>query len=252
MPDGEIEIRTGSPTGPVIGRTAVPVTGGWQTYVTLETPLVETSGVQNLYLVYNVAGSNEDSASGALFNFNWAELVIKTEATSNVTETPVDGTSVSLSWDAVTNATGYVIKRSTTPGGPYITVGSTSGLTYTDTGLTAGVEYRYVIETNYGSFVDGVSGEIVAVASNPIVADSLEFGPSSTTSNGADGNVFNFSVTNSEPGHMYQAQESGSLELDDWSDMGVEIPGNGGSIDFSMPMEESHSRHFYRLKIRRR
>lgn len=53
---------------------------------------------------------------------------------------------VTLSWTAAAGATSYNIKRATTNGGPYTVVAS--GITstaYTNTGLTSGVTYYYVV-----------------------------------------------------------------------------------------------------------
>jgi autotransporter-associated beta strand protein len=52
---------------------------------------------------------------------------------------------VALSWTAVSGAAGYVVKRSATSGGPYATVGTASGTTFTDTGLVNGTAYYYLI-----------------------------------------------------------------------------------------------------------
>jgi cellulose 1,4-beta-cellobiosidase len=52
---------------------------------------------------------------------------------------------VALSWNASTGATGYRVKRSTTSGGPYNVVGSPSTTGFTDTGLTNGTPYFYVV-----------------------------------------------------------------------------------------------------------
>ena len=55
-------------------------------------------------------------------------------------------TQNTLSWTTVSNATTYVVLRSTTSGGPYTIVASgLTGTTYTDTGLTNGVTYYYVV-----------------------------------------------------------------------------------------------------------
>jgi hypothetical protein len=53
---------------------------------------------------------------------------------------------VSLSWNSVAGATSYSVKRSTTSGGPYSTIvsGHTSA-SYTNTGLTNGTTYYYVV-----------------------------------------------------------------------------------------------------------
>ena len=50
-----------------------------------------------------------------------------------------------LSWSASTGATSYNVKRSTTSGGPYTTIASPTTTSYTDTGLTNGTTYYYVV-----------------------------------------------------------------------------------------------------------
>ena len=52
---------------------------------------------------------------------------------------------VDLAWDAVTKATNYTIKRATTAGGPYTTVSNITDVYYTDTDVTNGTTYYYVI-----------------------------------------------------------------------------------------------------------
>ena len=53
---------------------------------------------------------------------------------------------VDLSWNEVTGATGYTVKRSLTAGGPYTTIAAgVTGTTYTDTDVTNGATYYYVV-----------------------------------------------------------------------------------------------------------
>jgi hypothetical protein len=52
---------------------------------------------------------------------------------------------VALAWNAITGATSYNVKRATTTGGPYAKVGSSTVATYTETGLSNGTAYYYVV-----------------------------------------------------------------------------------------------------------
>ena len=52
---------------------------------------------------------------------------------------------IALAWNAVSGATSYTVKRSTTTGGPYTNVATITGTSYTNTGLTSGVTYYYVV-----------------------------------------------------------------------------------------------------------
>jgi uncharacterized repeat protein (TIGR03803 family) len=54
-------------------------------------------------------------------------------------------TQVSLTWTSLVGATGYNVKRALNSGGPYSTIGSPTGASYIDTGLTNGTTYYYVV-----------------------------------------------------------------------------------------------------------
>ena len=55
---GTIGVRTGSPTGPLLGSVAVPNTGGWSTYADVSAALTNVpSGTHNLYLTFTGSGS---------------------------------------------------------------------------------------------------------------------------------------------------------------------------------------------------
>lgn len=62
----------------------------------------------------------------------------------NLTATGGDQ-QVSLTWTASTGATSYNVKRAAVSGGPYTTVASPAGATYTDTTVTNGTTYYYVV-----------------------------------------------------------------------------------------------------------
>jgi fibronectin type 3 domain-containing protein len=52
---------------------------------------------------------------------------------------------VALTWTASANSTSYNIKRGTTSGGPYAEIASATTTSFTDTGLTNGTTYFYVL-----------------------------------------------------------------------------------------------------------
>ena len=89
---------------------------------------------------------------------------------------------VSLKWNAAPGGvTNYLIKRSAVSGGPYTTVGSSSGTSYTDMGLVNGVVYYYVLEATSPGGLGGVSAEVETVPGSTLVPyDTVLplFGPS--------------------------------------------------------------------------
>jgi hypothetical protein len=61
-----------------------------------------------------------------------------------LTATPGNGL-VTLSWSASAGAVSYNVGRATTSGGPYKTVGTPTGASFTDTSVTNGTTYFYVV-----------------------------------------------------------------------------------------------------------
>src|SRR6185503_5062111 len=63
---------------------------------------------------------------------------------TGLSATPGNG-QVSLSWNASSGASSYNIKRATVSGGPYTTVGTTTSTSFTNTGLTNGTTFFFVV-----------------------------------------------------------------------------------------------------------
>jgi hypothetical protein len=76
--------------------------------------------------------------------------------------------SVELAWDAVTgdpSLSGYEVRRSATPGGPYTTLALVTGTAYTDGTVSEGTTYYYVVravDTSFNRSQD--SNEVSATA----------------------------------------------------------------------------------------
>jgi hypothetical protein len=153
-----------------------------------------------------------------------------------------------LAWTGVSGATGYNVKRATTSGGPYTTVASNVAATaYTNTGLTNGTTYYFVVSALIGSRESTNSNQAPATPTAPPLPGALpspwqtrDIGGvaaagSATASNGV------FSITGSgediygtldEFRYVYQAA-SGDCEIrarvfsvqntDPWAEAGVMI-----------------------------
>jgi len=88
---------------------------------------------------------------------------------------------VSLSWNASSGATSYHVKRSTTSGNGYSQVAAPTSTSYTDTGLSNGTTYYYVVSAVNAYGESGNSGEISAKPQAVAVAPTVTVTPDATT-----------------------------------------------------------------------
>jgi fibronectin type 3 domain-containing protein len=119
-------------------------------YTTVGSPAgisyVDTSLANGTTYYYVVTAVNTMGASG---NSNQATATPVAPPTAPAAPQNLAATGgdqqVSLTWTASTGATSYNVKRAAVSGGPYTTVASPAGATYTDTSLTNGTTYYYVV-----------------------------------------------------------------------------------------------------------
>lgn len=74
------------------------------------------------------------------------------------------GGKVTLNWSASATATNYNVKRSTTSGGGYTTISTTSSLAFIDTGVVNGTTYYYVVSAVNA---EGESPDCVEASATP-------------------------------------------------------------------------------------
>lgn len=83
-------------------------------------------------------------------------------APTGLTATAAAG-QVTLGWTAAPGATGYTVKRATTSGGTYATIATPTTVAYTDSGLTNGTTYYYVVTSVGEAGQGGTSSEVSAL-----------------------------------------------------------------------------------------
>ena len=74
---------------------------------------------------------------------------------------------VALTWNTASGATSYNVKRATVIGGPYTTVTNVTGTSFTDTGLTNGTTYYYVVSASNSGGESGNSTQASATPQAP-------------------------------------------------------------------------------------
>jgi len=101
---------------------------------------------------------------------------------------------VSLSWSASTGAASYNVKRSTTSGGPYTTVSSPTATSFTDTGLTDGTTYYYVVSAVNAAGESANSSQASATPAAPQTAPPVPANLKATAGNAQVGLTWNASA----------------------------------------------------------
>lgn len=93
-------------------------------------------------------------------------------ATGGLAATPGNA-QVTLTWTAAAGAAGYTVKRGLTSGGPFTTVKTNAvGTSYTDTGLTSGTTYHYLVSATNA---EGEGASAGPVAATPVAGPSVAY-----------------------------------------------------------------------------
>src|SRR5882757_2872714 len=118
------------------------------------------------YYVVSATNSAGESANSAQLPATPKAPSGPPAAPTNLTATAGD-TQVSLTWSASTGATSYNVKRATTSGGPYTQIAAPTSTSYTDTVLTNGTTYYYVVSATNSTGESANSAQVVAVPNPP-------------------------------------------------------------------------------------
>jgi hypothetical protein len=194
-------------------------------------------------------------------------------------------TSAVLNWGAVTGAVSYNIKRASVSGGPYTLVTNTTATSFTDTGLTNGATYYYVVtalsaateslnsaeagvmplsalqqwrQANFGTIANSGNAADGADPDGDGLTNTQEFAagtdPNNTASvlrvsavavNGADLEVSFPTVA----GKAYRLERSDTLRSGSWTTVQDPIAGTGAVVQIADPGAASQSKRFYRVII---
>ena len=133
-----------------------------------------TNGTKYFYVVssYNAQGASANSAE-----VNATPVAPAPGVPTGLTAT-AGNAQVTLSWTASSGATSYNVKRSTTNGSGYQTIGSPTTASFTNTGLTNGTTYFYVVSAVNGA---GESGNSTPASATPAAAPQPPAAPTGLT-----------------------------------------------------------------------
>jgi fibronectin type 3 domain-containing protein len=239
------------------------------------------------YFAVSAANENGESPRSAAAQGTTSETAL--EAPAGLSVTGKTQTSLTLSWQAVSGAEGYRISRSAGSSASYAPIGTTAGVTYSDTNLTPETSYNYRVTaykgqresaaaTTSGTTVSG-GGTIPLPPAKPagLVVSNVGSGSVSLSWNSvANANSYDIYRRNSQTGASAKiGTETGTAWTDSTVSSGVmyyytvrAVNASGNSPDsnmtfacaashYSLPTSGSSvlmnlsagSKHYYRLPV---
>ena len=138
----------------------------------------------NYYYVVSALDSAGESANSAQVSAAPAASTGSPPPSAPATPTGLAATAgnatVALSWSASTGATSYHVKRATTSGGPYTQVAAPTSTSYTDSSLTNGTTYYYVVSALDSAGESANSAQVSAAPAAPAMIPATPTGLAAT------------------------------------------------------------------------
>ena len=137
-----------------------------------------TNGTTYYYVVSALSAGSE-SANSAQASAT-PTVPLTPPATPTGLQATAGSAQVSLSWTASATASSYHVKRSTTSGGPYTQVAAPATTSDTDTGLTNGTTYYYVVSALNAAGESANSSQVSAKPATATANVTITVNPSAT------------------------------------------------------------------------
>ena len=137
-----------------------------------------TNGTTYFYVV-SALNSTGESANSTQASATPVAPTQPPAAPTSLQATPGNA-QVTLTWTASATATSYNVKRGTTTGGPYTTISSPTTTTFTDTGLTNGTTYFYVVSALNAAGESANSAQASATPANTPADVTITINPANT------------------------------------------------------------------------
>jgi hypothetical protein len=147
---------------------------------------------------------------------NGGAPVVTPAAPAALVASPGEGV-VPLRWQSSFGATSYTVKRATTSGGPYTNVATgVTASSYTDTTVTNGTTYYYVVTASNSAGTSGNSSEDSAKPLSPLVNVTFGGTPSASAngSSGTEGAALAFDGTTGTKWFNANAGTTGWIQSD--------------------------------------
>lgn len=174
--NGPVSLSVGSESGFPSGITSggfspASITGAGSSTLTMNT----TTSTAPYALSLTVTGT-----SGTITHTSSTTLLVNLAAPSNLTVTANSAGQIALSWPTSVAASSYHVKRSLVSGGPYVTVACTTSSSYTDSAVTIGTTYYYVVSAAYTANPDagGESADSGEASATPVASPTFSISAS--------------------------------------------------------------------------